>query len=215
MALFSNKQKIKKRTNEGNATFVEGKRVLDTYTSRPELTPNAPVLNVPAPNTGSPAAINASRTPPATEVPNYDNLKFGQAFAQARAAKMDIFEWKGKKFTTQLASESGKVKEKTPVINNTQNTAEYIMDQAAKGNIDPNISANAPNVHGYNPNYIVPTSELAAQSVKPTEYFSQPQKRIYNRPKYPGQPTFKVLTPEEAIAARKLAYKKKHPNSKG
>lgn len=42
---------------------------------------------------------------------------FGQSFAQARKAGLDVFEWKGKKYTTQVAGESKKqtvVPMKTP-----------------------------------------------------------------------------------------------------
>lgn len=56
---------------------------------------STPTLNVPAPQLGTPASLEH----------NYDNFDFNTAFGRARRNGEDIFTWKGKEYTTELAPE--------------------------------------------------------------------------------------------------------------
>ena len=60
---------------------------------------STPTLNVSAPQLGTPASLEH----------NYDNFDFNTAFGRARGNGEDIFTWKGKEYTTELAPEKKSV----------------------------------------------------------------------------------------------------------
>ena len=56
--------------------------------------------NQPSPENAS-AVTQAVTTPPQAAQPSYDTMPFGQAFASARKAGLQQFNWKGKPYTTK------------------------------------------------------------------------------------------------------------------
>ena len=77
-------------------------------------------------------AGQAAAKPGQTAQQNYDSMPFAQAFAAARKAGLKQFNWKGKPYTTQTASESiSSLREKLAVLESEQQTDEGVWDTLA------------------------------------------------------------------------------------
>ena len=180
MAILNFTSKKKRPLNSSDQTIMT--RMLPVGTTEAPMPGTMTPKQAPKPGQYTPMARN-SGTKPNMPPPDYDSMSFSEAFRNARNVdKVAEFTWKGKRYTTELASTGANNKTPAntnnrtvtkPVEKKQENYADYMIRQYKSGNVDPNIPGAKPQK--------VYTQKTLESSVKP-DLFITPQKGTVMRP---------------------------------